>query len=98
MSVNKLRDAYPKAPKPNKGKVAIVLEIDGIDDAPTLYNFKPSSLNYVKQLSVFKSNGGYTTVIAAPEGICYQVRIPMWSAAATGSERKAEIFVDLKPR
>ena len=98
MSVNKLRNAYPKAPKPNKGKVAIVLGIDGIDDAPTLFNFKPSSLDYVKQLSIFKSNGGYTTVIAAPEGTCYQVRIPIWSAAATGNERKAEIYIDLKPR
>jgi hypothetical protein len=26
------------------------------------------------------------------------VRIPIWSAAATGSERRAEIFIDLKPR
>jgi hypothetical protein len=37
-------------------------------------------------------------VIAAPEATCYQVRIPIWSKAASGSEKKAQIFVDLKPR
>jgi hypothetical protein len=26
------------------------------------------------------------------------VRIPIWGQSATGSERKAEIYIDLKPR
>ena len=75
-----------------------MLDIDGIDDSPTLYNFSPSGLDYVRQLSLFKSNGGYTTTITTPAAICYQVRIPLWSDAATGDEQKAEIYVDLQPR
>jgi hypothetical protein len=97
-SVNKLRKVVPQAPTPTRGKVAIALEINGIDDAPSLYNFRPSSLDYVKQISVVKTNGSWTVVIAAPQATCYQVRIPIWSTAATGKERSAEIFIDLKPR
>jgi hypothetical protein len=47
---------------------------------------------------MFKSNGGYTAVITTPAAICYQVRIPVWSKAATGNEQRAEIYIDLKPR
>ena len=36
--------------------------------------------------------------MTTPAAICYQVRIPVWSKAATGDERKAEIYIDLKPR
>ncbi len=97
-SVNKLRRAVPRAPTPTRGKVAIALEIDGIDDAPSLYNFRPSSLDYVKQISVVKTNGSWTVVIAAPQATCYQVRVPIWSTAATGKEKSAEIYIDLKPR
>jgi hypothetical protein len=98
MSVNKLKDAVPKAPTPGRGKVAIVLDIDGIDDAPSLYNFQPSGLDYVKQMSIVKTNGSWTVVISSPLGTCNQVRIPIWSSAATGKEDKAEIYIDLKPR
>ncbi|MEX1345561.1 MAG: hypothetical protein AB1Z63_12930 [Candidatus Limnocylindrales bacterium] len=98
VAVKNLRRDYPKAPRPTKGKLAVVLGIDGIDDAPTLFNFRPSSLDYIRQVSIFKSSGGYTAVITTPAAICYEVRVPVWSQAATGNERKAEIYVDLKPR
>ena len=97
-SVNKLRKTVPKAPTPTKGQVAIVLEIDGIDDAPSLYNFQPSSLDYLKQISIVKTNGRWTVVLASPLATCYQVRVPIWSSAATGNEKSAQIYIDLKPR
>jgi hypothetical protein len=98
MSVNKLREAFPKVTRGAKGKVAIVLDIDGIDDAPTLFGYKPSGLDYVKQVWIFKSKGGYTMTLTAPQATCYQVRIPVWSSAATGTEKKAQIYIDLQPR
>ena len=98
MTAANLDANYRRAPTPTKGKLAIVLDIDGIDDSPTLFNFEPSNLDYMRQLSIFKSNGGYTTAITTPSAICYQVRIPVWSNAATGNERTAQIYVDLKPR
>ena len=97
-TVKNLRSLFPRAPRATSGKLAIVLDIDGIDDSPTLVNYEPSSLDYVRQVSIFKSSGGYSTVITTPSAICYQVRIPIWSRAATGNERKAEIYIDLKPR
>jgi hypothetical protein len=98
MTLNGLRRTHANAPKPTKGKLAVVLDITGIDDGPTIYNYAPSGLDYVKQLSVFKNNGGYATSVTTPSAICYQVRIPIWSPAATGNEDRAEIYIDLTPR
>ena len=52
----------------------------------------------MRQLSIFKSNGGYSVSITTPSAICYQVRIPVWGKAATGNEKSAQIYIDLKPR
>ncbi len=45
-----------------------------------------------------RDGNGRALVISAPQGTCYQMRIPVWGANATGKERTSEIYIDLKPK
>ncbi len=95
MSVARAAEAVPKTAAPTRGRVAIVVDLDGVRGAPRLIRFKPKSIDLVKQMSIVKSVGGRTVVLSAPQGTCYQMRIPVWGANARGNEKKAEIFIDL---
>ena len=75
-----------------------MVRLDGVRDAPGLRGFRPSSLDFVKEVSVVKDDGGYAVVLSAPARTCYLMRIPVWGPNATGKEQTAEIFIDLKPQ
>jgi hypothetical protein len=93
-----VRKAVPNAPRPRRGSVAMVVRLDGVRDAPNLFRYRPSGLDLVKEVSVAKDGSGRAVVISAPPQTCYQMRIPVWGANASGKEKKAEIFIDLKQR
>ena len=50
----------------------------------------------VREMSIVRKGTGWAVVITSPKSTCYQVRIPIWGPSATGKERKAEIYIDLK--
>ena len=96
MSVSDVTKKVANASKPGLGRIAFVIDLDGIDDAPGIRSYRPSGVNLVKEISVVKSPGGRTVIISAPLGTCYQMRIPVWGTNATGKEQRAEIFIDLQ--
>ena len=98
MPLSQVTKAVPKAPRSKRGKVGIVVKLDGVRDAPNLYSYRPKSLDYLKEVSLVRDGNGRALVLSSPQGTCYQVRIPVWAANATGKERKAEVFVDLRPK
>jgi hypothetical protein len=75
-----------------------VVELEGVRAAPELRRYRPSSIDYVREMSIVRNNGGRTVVLSTPQATCYQVRIPIWGLAASGNERTANIYIDLKPR
>jgi hypothetical protein len=98
MPVSKVRNRVPTAPTPSRGRVAIVVDLDGVREAPRLRAFRPSGLDLVREVSVVRSDGGTSVVIAAPQRTCYELRIPIWGPNATGKEQQAQVFIDLKQR
>ena len=98
MPLSKVSKAVPKAPRSKRGNVGIVVKLDGVRDAPNLYSYRPKSLDYLKEVSLVRDGNGRALVLSSPQGTCYQVRIPVWAANATGKERNAEVFIDLRPK
>ncbi len=96
MPVSRLRRAVPNAPRPTVGKTAIVVDLDGVRKAPDLRRYRPSSTNIIKELSIVPDGGSRTAVISTARGTCYQVRVPIFGPSATGKEKKAEVYIDLK--
>jgi hypothetical protein len=76
----------------------MVVRLDGVRDAPNLFNYRPKELDLVKEVSVVKDGNGRAVVISSPQQTCYQMRIPVWGPSASGKERKAQVFIDLKQR
>jgi hypothetical protein len=98
MTLGRLAENVPQAPRPRRGRLALVLELDGVRDAPGLRRYRPSSIDFVKELSIVPDGGGRTVVLSIPQGTCYQMRIPIWGSAASGKEQAAKIYLDLKQR
>jgi hypothetical protein len=96
MSFGRLRELVPNAPVPRRGRVAIVLRLDGLTDAPNLRAYRPSGTSLLRELSVVRSGGAYTVVLSSPKGTCYQARVPIFGSNAKGTEQRAQIYVDLK--
>ena len=96
MPRSKLAKAVPGTPRSKRGSNAIVVRLDGVRDAPNLRGYRPSSTRLARELSIVRGPGSRTVVIATPKDTCYQVRVPIWGAAAKGNEDKAKVFIDLK--
>ena len=96
MDVVDVPKAVSSASRPGLGRIAFVVELDGITDAPNIRGYRPSGVNLVKEISLVKRGNGRALVVSAPLGTCYQMRIPVWGANASGKEQRAEIFIDLK--
>ncbi len=98
MPVSAVAKAVPKASKPRRGRLAYVVRLDGVRDAPNLFRYRPNDLDLIKEVSVVKDGAGRAVVISVPKDTCYQMRIPVWGPNATGNERKAEVFIDFKTK
>jgi hypothetical protein len=98
MTLSRMAEILPQAPKPRRGLIAIVVELDGVRNAPDLRGYRPSNIDLVREISIVRNDGGRAVVLTTPQATCYQVRIPVWGLAADGDERSASIFIDLKQR
>jgi hypothetical protein len=96
MPVSKLKRAVPNAPTPKRGKTAIVVRMNGLKSAPTLLGYRPSSTDIIKEFSLVKDGRSRAAVLSTLADTCYQVRVPIFGPSATGKERKAQIYIDLK--
>jgi len=96
MPVPQLKAAVPNAPIPRKGRTAIVVRMEGVKNAPNLLAYRPSSTDIIKELSIVKDGKSRTAVLGVTREACYQVRVPVFGSSATGKERKAEVYIDLK--
>ena len=94
--VSRLSDVAPGAPKPKRGRTAIVVQLDGVRDAPDLRGYRPTSTAISKELSIVRDGRSRTVVLAVPGNACYQVRVPVFGPSASGNEGRAEVFIDLK--
>ncbi len=94
--VSRLKDVAPNAPRPKRGKTAMLVQLDGVRDAPDLRAYRPTSTGITKELSVLRDGRSRTVLLAVPGDACYQVRVPVFGPSASGKERKAEVFIDLK--
>ena len=94
--VSRLSDVAPGAPKPKRGRTAIVVQLDGVRDAPNLRAYRPTSTAISKELSIVRDGRSRTVVVAVPGNACYQVRVPVFGPSAAGNEGRAEVFIDLK--
>jgi hypothetical protein len=96
MSTSDVTRAVPSARNPSVGGIAIVVQLDGIDDAPRIRGYRPTGVNLVKEISVVGGGDSRTVIVSVPQGTCYQMRIPVWGPNATGKEQRAEVFIDLQ--
>lgn len=98
MPVSRVPDAVPGASRPKRGRTAIVIRLDGIRQAPDLRRYRPSAMELARELSVVSGKGSRTVIISGPPDICYEMRIPVWGPSASGKERRAEIYIDLREK
>ena len=96
MPVSALSQAVPNAPKPRRGQTAIVVNLEGVRQAPNLRGYRPSATNIVKEFSLVRDGRSRSAVISTSRGTCYQVRVPVFGSSASGKERNAEVFIDLR--
>ncbi len=94
--ISRLPDVAPGAPKPKRGRTAIVVQLDGVRDAPNLRAYRPTSTAISRELSIVRDGRSRTVVLAVPGNACYQVRVPVFGPSASGNEGRAEVFIDLK--
>jgi hypothetical protein len=98
MARSRITTAIPGAPRPKRGRAAIIVRLDGVRDGPDLRGYRPSGTDLARELSVVPYDGGRTVIISVPPDTCYQLRIPVWGASASGEEARAEVYIDLKER
>jgi hypothetical protein len=96
MPRSRVTTAVPGAPRPRRGRTAIVVRLDGVREGPDLRGYRPSGTDLARELSVVRSDRGRTVIISVPPGTCYQLRIPVWGASASGNEARAQVYIDLK--
>jgi len=96
MPVAQVRRSVPNASRPERGAIALVVRLDGVREAPDLRRYRPSSTTLVREMSVVPGQGTRTVVLSVTEDTCYQMRIPVWGASASGKERTAEVYIDLR--
>jgi hypothetical protein len=85
----------PNAPRPKRGGSALVIRLDGVRDGPDLRGYRPSNMDLASELSVVRDGDGRSVILSTPADTCYQMRIPVWGASASGKERRAEVYIDL---
>jgi hypothetical protein len=95
---SRITTAIPGAPRPKRGRAAIIVRLDGVRDGPDLRGYRPSGTDLARELSVVPYDGGRTVIISVPPDTCYQLRIPVWGASASGEEARAEVYIDLQER
>ncbi|MFV2063466.1 MAG: hypothetical protein ACC726_08120 [Chloroflexota bacterium] len=93
---SKLRQTVPQAPRPTKGRTSLVIDMQGVRDAPNLRAYRPSGMAIVKELSILRDQGSRTAVITVSGDGCYEVRVPIWSPSASGDETTAQIYIDFR--
>lgn len=86
----------PNAPRPKRGVSAMVIHLDGVRDGPELRGYRPSSTDLARELSVVRDDDGRSVILSTPADTCYQMRIPVWGPSASGKERRAEVYIDLR--
>jgi hypothetical protein len=96
MPVADLATEFPGAPRPRRGRTALVVRMDGVVQAPDLRGYRPEGLDLVRELSIVRGTRARTAILALAGDGCYQVRIPVFGPTATGNEDRAEIFVDIR--
>jgi hypothetical protein len=98
MPRSRVATAVPGAPRPRRGRTAIVVRLDGVREGPDLRGYRPSGTDLARELSVVRDDRGRVVIISVPPGTCYQLRIPVWGDSASGEEARAEVYIDLKER
>ncbi len=96
LPVSGLGRAVASAPTPQAGKTAIVVDLKGIRQAPDIRRFRPTATDLVKEFSLVPDGKSRAAVISTPKGTCYQVRVPVFGRSATGKERQAAVYIDLR--
>jgi hypothetical protein len=96
MPVGQVARRVPNASRPTAGRTAIVVNLEGVRQSPTVRRFRPSNTEIVRQVSVVRGGADTAAIISGPRDTCYQVRVPIFSPSATGRESSASVFIDLR--
>ena len=94
----KVKENIAGASRPGLGRRSNTLQHeDGFSGSLSLRGSRPSGLDIVKEVSIHRAGrDGRNVVISADTDGCYRVRVPAWNDPS-GSVRRAEIHVDIKP-
>jgi hypothetical protein len=95
MPVADVATEVPGAQRPGRGRTALVVRMPGVIGAPDLRGYRPEGLDQVRELSIIPGRRSRTAVISLNGDACYQVRVPVFGASATGNEDRAEVFIDV---
>jgi hypothetical protein len=84
--------------RPSNGRTTIALQLDdGFTGNLGLRGYRPSGLATITELSVFpRGRDGRNVLISTTSNGCFRVRVPAWSDPS-GSVRRGDIIIDLKP-
>jgi len=87
----------PDAPVPRSGRWTIAVDLSaGIRDATSLKAYRPNGMSTVKELSMLRGTSPHQALVTVSGSGCYQVRVPVFEASASGDERKGEIYIDIQ--
>jgi hypothetical protein len=84
------------ARRPSRGRIALVVRMRGVTQAPALRAYRPQGVDLVKELSVVRRDRSHAAILSLNGDGCYQVRIPLFGPSATGEEDRAEVFIDVR--
>ena len=94
----RVEERVPGTGRPGLGRRSVTLQLDdGFSGSLGLRRYRPSGLAIIKEFSVYPAGrDGRNVVISADTDGCYRVRAAAWNDES-GSVRRAEIHVDIKP-
>jgi hypothetical protein len=85
----------PGASRPERGRTALVIRMQGVNRAPALRAHRPEGVDLIRELSIVRGDGSRTAILSVNGDACYQVRIPVFGPSASGNEDRAEVIIDI---
>jgi hypothetical protein len=95
MPVTDVASEVTGASRPERGRTALVIRMQGVTKAPALQAHRPLGMDLVRELSVIRGDGSRTAILSLIGDACYEVRIPAFGPSASGNAERAEVIIDI---
>jgi hypothetical protein len=88
----------PAAARPSSGRTTIGIELGGgIRSGLDLRGYRPSGLQTVRELSIYRTGSEARVLISVASDGCFRMRVPAWQSGASAGATTAQLIVDVRP-